>query len=117
LGLARLFLSSRRRTVAAASALHFLAQHPNFRVASKDGFSIGPGKRRTNVARFSNHRAGRGVITQVCPLKIEGVSAVDPYACQGAGSRAAERNFGPLVAINVEEGNLVERQDHGAVTC
>src|SRR5262249_29255781 len=108
-------LSSRRRAVAASSVLHFLTQRPDFCVAPKDGLTIGPGKRRSNPAGVPNDRAGRALITQVGPLKVEGVSVVDANACHHVGSRAPKRGFGALVAINVEEGDLFARQDHGLV--
>src|SRR5262245_45982094 len=84
-------LSSRRRAVVAPSALHFLAERPDSFVASKDGLTVGPRKRRSHGTGSSDDRAGRGFIMQVGPLKVEGVSAVDADACHRVGSRAPER--------------------------
>jgi hypothetical protein len=39
-------------------------------------------------------------------LQVEGVSVVDPDARQRVGSRTPEREFGPLVAVYVEEGEF-----------
>src|SRR2546430_13726886 len=109
--------SSRRGAIAAPGALHFLAQRLDLCVTSKDGLSIGPRKRWSNVAGVSDDRAGRRLIAQVCPLQVEGVAAVDADACQRVGSWAPERRFRTLVAIDVEEGDFVARQNHGVVTC
>ena len=109
--------SSRQRAVASPGALHFLAQRLNLGVTSKDGLSIRPGKRWSNGAGVSDDRAGRGLIAQVGPLQVQGVSTVDADARQRLGGRASERRFSTLVAIHVEEGELVACQDHGLVPC
>ncbi len=89
---------------AVPGALHLLTQCPDFGVALYDGLAIGPGKRRSAVAGIPDHWPGRGLVTQVGPLQVERVAAVDADACHRGGSWASERRFGPLVAIHVEEG-------------
>src|SRR4051812_27275559 len=74
-------LSSRRRAVVAPGALPFLAQRPHSFVASKDGLTVGPRKRRSHGTGAADDRAGRGFLMQVGPLKVEGISAVDADAC------------------------------------
>src|SRR5205823_6048136 len=92
-------LSSRRCAVDGPGALHSLANYLDFCVAPKDGLTIGPGKRRRNLACLSDGRTGRRLIAQVRPLQVEGVSVMDPDAGHRVGSRAPERKFGALVAI------------------
>src|SRR5947209_1517087 len=78
-------------------ALHFLTNGSDFCIAPQYGLTIGPGKRRRNLAGISHYWASRRLITQIRPLKIEGVSALDRDARHHVGSRAAEGALRTLV--------------------
>src|SRR5438874_1886447 len=73
---ARIDATLLRRQFDPVAALPFLAKRPDFCVAPKNGLTIGPGKRRGNLAGVADGRASRRLIAQVRPLKVEGVSAL-----------------------------------------
>ena len=106
-----------KRPVDAPAALCFLAKRPDFCVAPKDGFTVGPRKRRSHLAGVADYRASWRFIAQVRPLNVEGVAVLDPDTSHRVGGRAPEGKFGALVAIHIEEGDLFARQDHGLATC
>src|SRR5438105_3044348 len=99
-----------------AGALPFLADRLDFCVAAKDGLAVGPRKRRSKLAGAADYRAPRRLIAQVRPLQVEGVAVLHPDASQRVGGGPPERRFRTFVAIDVEEGDLFARQDHGLVT-
>src|SRR5437667_8360143 len=101
-----------KREVDAAGALRFLAQRPDFCVAPKNGLAIGPRKRWNHLTWFADGRAGGRLIAQVRPLKVEGVSVLDPDAPHHIGSRASERRLGTLVTVDIQEGDFFAREDH-----
>src|SRR5262249_40527131 len=103
--------------VSSAGALRFLADYTDFCVAAQDGLTMAPRKRRSNLAGVANYRARRRLIAQVRPLKVEGVAAFDADPSQRVGSGTSERGFRTLVAVHVEEGDLIGCQNHGLATC
>ena len=61
-----------KRRVDAWAALHLLANRPDFCVAPKNGVTIGPWKRRSNLAGVADGRAGRRLSRKYahCRLRV-----------------------------------------------
>jgi hypothetical protein len=76
-----------------AGVLPFLAERPDFGIAAQDGLSIGPGKRRGNLAGVADHRTPRRLVTQVSPLKVEGISVLHADPSHHVGGGPAERRL------------------------
>ena len=86
--------------------LHCFANRSYLCVALKDVFAVGPREWGRNLAGRTNARAGRRLVVQVGPLKVQRVSALDPDTQHRFGGGAAKWRLRSLVAIHVEEDGL-----------